>query len=596
MIEYHGTAFGGALDGQLLVAQSSGGNDIIALGTDAGGNIVSSTTDITGFHGLNDPVDLAEDTNTGFIYVAELGGQQITLLKPVTSSNVQVSQSTMYFNDVKSGSTDPGSTAKTETLTVTNNGTSALVLGGGAFSITGANASQFNVVNPGATTLAPGGSLDVTVNFNATSVGIMTATLTITSNAAAVTVNLRGIGMNGTEVANGLNEPSLQRILDLFQIPDTVGDDDPSTTVFPVPPTTPNDELTVQRLLKAGAGDVSIQLLSIFDNLKSPSLDFGYYNPGSPTEKTQLFSDPQADAQSVDPAPVGNTSFDPGSSMFGIYAIFPAFTNRSSYSEDDLNTWDATVADRRKVRFYPLKNPDGSVVPNAYVFAFEEYDKAYDQNDVVGIIRNVKAAPSGPQIGLDNGDGLATDTRLVFNRIDNLDPLVPNVTHDVSTLTITNDRFSSTLHISSMVLTGPYSFVSGGSTTSIAAGGNATVKIQFTGVGTGLVSLINGTLTINSDDADEPITNITPTSRHLAEIFRAGSQRHLWRAVAGDGRAGVWVQRRDRQCEPGDGEGRLHPARHAREPHGRRPGSAERLLHARRCQRARDGAHARGAA
>ena len=262
------------------------------------------------------------------------------------------------------------------------------------------------------------------------------------------------------------------------------------------------------RLEKAGDGNVSIQLLSVFDNIKSPSLDFGYYNPGSPSEETQLFSVAQSGAQSVDPTPIGNTTFDPGSNEFGLYGIFPAFTNRSVYTEDSLNTWETVTANRRKVRFYPMKNPDGSVVANAYVFAFEEYNKAYDQNDVIGIIRNVKAAPAGPEIGLNNADGVPSDNHLVFNRIDNLDPLVPNVTHDTSTLTILNTG-SSTLNISSMVLSGPFTFVSGGNLTSIAAGGSANVQIKFTGVGTGLVSTINGTLTINSNDADEPATVVT---------------------------------------------------------------------------------------
>ena len=105
-----------------------------------------------------------------------------------------------------------------------------------------------------ATTLPAAGSpanrSTITVNFNATAVGIETATLTINSdspNNPSVVVNLRGIGMNGTEVANGLNEPSLQRILDRFQIPDTVGEDDPTTTARPAQPLPPNDVGTLQQ-------------------------------------------------------------------------------------------------------------------------------------------------------------------------------------------------------------------------------------------------------------------------------------------------------------------------------------------------------------
>ena len=80
--------------------------------------------------------------------------------------------------------------------------------------------------------------------------------------------------------------------------------------------------------------------------------------------------------------------------MFSIYGVFPAFTNREVYSEDSLNTWEPTAANRRKIRFYPLKNADGSVVPNAYVVGVEAISAYSDQQDVMFIIRNVKRAPT----------------------------------------------------------------------------------------------------------------------------------------------------------------------------------------------------------
>ena len=142
------------------------------------------------------------------------------------------------------------------------------------------------------------------------------ATLTIKSdspNNPLVTVNLRRPGMAGTEIANGLNEPSLQALLNFFQIPDNVGEPNPSQTAFPVPPSTPNDEVTMQELVKAGDGDVSIQLLSVFDNLKSPATDLGDHQPGTPDVETQLFSVPESGGEFVDPSINGTTTFNPGS-------------------------------------------------------------------------------------------------------------------------------------------------------------------------------------------------------------------------------------------------------------------------------------------
>ena len=127
----------------------------------------------------------------------------------------------------------------------------------------------------------------------------------------------------------------------------------------------------------------------------------------------------------MNPTPLGATAFDPGANSFGLYSIFPHFLDngkaRISYSEDALNTWDANVP--RKVRFFPLKNADGSVVPNAYVFAFEDNNipygsiQPYDSNDVVGIIRNVQAAPNAvnaPALGIENLDGVPSSTRHGF--------------------------------------------------------------------------------------------------------------------------------------------------------------------------------------
>jgi hypothetical protein len=57
---------------------------------------------------------------------------------------------------------------------------------------------------------------------------------------------------------------------------------------------------------------------------------------------------------------------------------------------------EGTVTNRRKFRFYPLKNPDGTTVPNAYVFTSEDFVNdptgAYDTNDFFGIVRNVRIA------------------------------------------------------------------------------------------------------------------------------------------------------------------------------------------------------------
>jgi fibronectin type 3 domain-containing protein len=503
MIEYKGNAFGGALDGKILVVRYSGGDDIIVLSPNADGSkITGAQTGIAGLTQFVDPLDITEDNSTGFLYVAEYGGQRITLLKPIAAgANIDVSKKNFYFNDIQTASSGGSGSSPTQKLTITNNGTAAMMLDSNAFQITGSNAAQFKVSGLPALpyTLNPGQSLDVLLSYTANAVGIQSATLNINSNATnapSMAISLRGIGTTGN---GGANEPSLQRILDLYQIPVNVGDNNSADTTFPMPPTTPNDEVVMPRLLKAGNGSVSIELLGVFANNDVAGPSLGYYEPGTSEFKTVLFGTKQSEAQSVSATPQGNTTFDPGSSMFSLVGIFPKFTNREVYSEDALNTWESNSANRRKVRFYPLKNSDGTVVPNAYVFAFEEYNVTYDQNDIVGIIRNVKAASSGAEIGLQNMDGGPFADRLVFNRIENLDPTVPNVVHDQATLRIKNTG-SSDLTISSMVLSSGFQFVSGNSAGSIQPGGTRDVVVQFTASG---ADITNGTLTINSNDSDE---------------------------------------------------------------------------------------------
>ena len=193
----------------------------------------------------------------------------------------------------------------------------------------------------------------VPIAFNATSVGIETATLLAVSNDTkhhSVSIQLRGLGTAGT---GGSLEPSLQRVLDLFQIPDNVGEPNPDQNAFPATPSTPNDELTMQTMVKADASaPVTVSLLGVFDNFKSPATTFGWYDTTKNTSLHDVFSVPMADAQSVHPAISGATSFDmasmntatsfdPGNAEFGIYTVFPAFSNRHAYSQDGLNTWES---------------------------------------------------------------------------------------------------------------------------------------------------------------------------------------------------------------------------------------------------------------
>ncbi|HMO26115.1 MAG TPA: choice-of-anchor D domain-containing protein, partial [Tepidisphaeraceae bacterium] len=422
MAEYtYAGSFGGALAGKILVTRYSGGDDILVLDPRANGTIAGSQSGIAGFTGFVDPLDLAVDPLRGNIYVAEFGANRITLLRPVVpGAKAEVDNTTLRFVEPRGGNP-----SRAKSVTIRNTGTSALALPAGGLTIAGADASLFNLVGAPSlpTTIPAGESLTLNINFNpGSTVGltIRTAQLQIKTNDPnnpILTVNLRGLPTTGT---GGMNEPSLQRVFDLYELPIRTGDSDPNNTLLTIPNGAVTDELDIQRFVKAGGGPVTIAPIAAFAVSQNPAVRVGYYSPGTPTESDELFTINGIEAQSIDPFAQGSVKFDPGTSPFGIYGTFPGFTNsdgtnRRVFTENTLNTWESVVANRNKVRVYPLIDSNGNPVANSYVMAFEEFTSAYDYQDVVLVIRNVRPADAGPEIGLSNADMFPFADRLVMS-------------------------------------------------------------------------------------------------------------------------------------------------------------------------------------
>ncbi|HEX4794917.1 MAG TPA: Ig-like domain-containing protein [Humisphaera sp.] len=503
IIEYHGSAFGGKLDGKLLVTEYSGGNDVLVLTRGPNGTITNSQRGFSGFTGFVNPLSIVEDPNSGFLYVSEYGGARVTLLKPHVASPVggtlTADKPLVVFSDIATSFSGGPGASPSQTITLTNTGTGTITFpSSGALSIiddttvAGNDAGAFSIVNaasmPGA--LSPGQSFVLQVNYTASLVGIQAAILQINSSDAAqptLSISLHGIGTTGL---GGANEPSLPRILRAFNIPTITGDGpndaNQNQTFYPTTPDPSSQEVVMPRLVKAGTGPVTITPLASYNVSMAPAMRFGYYTPGTPADRTELFTFSQADAQTTDPTALGATIFDPGSATFGLWAQFPHFIDsgqqRVAYSEDVLNTWDANV--HRKMRFFPLENPDGSVVPNAYILEAEDYNLQYDSNDIVAIIRNVKPAANAvgsPAIGISNSDGIPYADRLIFSRIQNQDPVNGDTVHDTDTLIVRNTG-TQPLTIGSLNVTDPTSWLITPSqplTTPIAPGASITLTIKF---------------------------------------------------------------------------------------------------------------------
>ena len=525
----NGTQFGGALDGKLVVVRYSGGDDLLVLDPSGpNGNVSKAYSGGFGMVGMTDPLDVIQDPATGNLYVVEAGfrsnggdanGLRISLLKPVaagaeaTVASPRLRDGALHFNDVRGDA----AAGVPHSVTITNTGTGDLALPNDAFTITGAGATRFSLTNVGTLPrkLAPGQSATFNVLFTASAKGIVSATLTIKTNDAANptrTISLRGLGTTGE---GDQNEPSLQRILDLYELPIQTGDPDAETTDYPQQKVVAgSDEVLLQTLRKAGSGPVTVELLASMGTADSNGYTntsaLGYYAAGTST-KTGLFTIPKSQAQTVNPsAAAGNFSFDP-SGDFGLVGTFFDFGPRDVWSEDGKNTWESNANEQRKLRFFPLKDKSGNVVSNAYVFAFEEYELATDQNDIVGIIRNVSPAAASPELTVENKDGVPFPDRLVFNRIRDVDPVVGNSVHDQATAVLRNTGSVPLTLTSASISNADFTILSGGTgggPIAIAPGATQSIVIKFVynDPTARRVKNRDAVLTLNTNDPAHPTT------------------------------------------------------------------------------------------
>jgi glucose/arabinose dehydrogenase len=506
--------FNGGLLGKIIVTRYGGGDDLVILTPGANGSISSVQTSIPGMTGLVDPLDVAVDPLRGNIYVSEFGARRITLLRPVKPGpEAQADKTRLLFVDPRGGAASP-----VKTVSISNKGTSSVVIPPGGINLTGDDASMFSLLDTPTlpAVVQPGDTLEINLQFNpgaTVGLSIKTAELRIATNDEdnpLLRVWLRGLPTTGT---GGMNEPSLQRVFDLYELPINVGDSNPDDTLLDSPPKTPNDEIDVQRWVKAGSGPVTVQPIAAFAVNQNPSVRVGFYSPGTVTEKDELFLVSGADAQSVDPVPQGSSQFDPGDRPFALFATFPGFsntdgTNREVYSEDSLNLWETIAANRNKVRVYPLRGSDGTPISDGYVLAFEEFTRDYDNQDVVLVLRNVRPAPAGPEIGLSNVAYGPWADRLVMSKLKNntardgskLD------SYDIGKLQIRNTG-TSDLVVSALEVSGPFKLNTPTTPFTIAPGSSRQVQVQFT-QNTGVSKSYTGSLVIRSNDADEPVVNV----------------------------------------------------------------------------------------
>ncbi|MEM1010952.1 MAG: hypothetical protein AAGI46_01885, partial [Planctomycetota bacterium] len=424
-------SFNGDLDGKLIVTRFSGSDDLIVLDVDETGGIRQGVTDIPGFDGFSNPLDLAEGPG-GVLYVAQFGDregevpmvdpntQRITLLRPVAAGGEASVDRRRIFIDAAAN------TSEERPLTVRNLGTEPLVVSPYTLGLTGPDKDLFEFVNAPtqATAVQPGEEISFTVRFNAPAGAsdgdtfeALAFVRTSDPDAPEVGSSVTGVVKRGD---GGANEPSLQQIFDYYDLGITTGDPDPTTTEITL---SQLGGLSTQLFQPANPDKpVAIDVIASFSPDGNPVLSYGFYQPGRGEAQTKLgevFTD-----QGLDPLVTGPDKFFPGGT-FGLYAKSPAFGDvigpgisdtrgRTAYSEAVLNIWEPTPGERDKVAVYEIPG-----VENALAVSFEEFEFADDYNDIVLVMTNVEPAAQAPgRLAVTSNGADEGLERLIFSEID----------------------------------------------------------------------------------------------------------------------------------------------------------------------------------
>jgi hypothetical protein len=296
--------------------------------------------------------------------------------------SMSVSATQMVFSQPQ------GTTSAAQYLTLKNTGRVSISIN--SFTTVGGDHFRFAAnAKYTAKTLAPGQSTSVRVYFTPLDLKVASTTLQIGTSVSKTpfSVSLRGIGALGFFEPG---EPSLQWIMDAYQIPIHVGDTNPATSHMDAGGA--SDEVPIQLLQPASSGPVRISLLSTFSWATNPVVNAGWYE-GTTGVLHQQFTVLAGSAQSTNPSFSGTFKWYP-TTPFGLYTSWPGQVHGAVYSQDSRNTWDTTDNDQdhgHKVKFFPYKDAKGNVVANAYVVAFEESFND-DFQDLVYLITNVKPA------------------------------------------------------------------------------------------------------------------------------------------------------------------------------------------------------------
>lgn len=351
----------------------------------------------------------------------------ITNVKPVGTATPTLSvqnvsalpdNNTLVFNKIQIPNADVGNLVRTQnSVKIRNTGTAPLTI---SLNLDG---SDYSIASGGGSgTIAPGGSREVKINFNATSgTAIHYGTLTITSNDPSnptEVVNLVGNWQQYSE-QNGQGapsvEPSAQTIVNkIFGYTSDVPTPNELKTLSNKVQAT-GDQITAQYFVAADSGAdarVFVTEIAAFHNQTYTATNgdiiatnsyMGWYKKGSPSSNKNFLTDKAGTGQMILPTngSANNTgtatsSFKPGTGSFGFTVERKDDGSSGEYSDHSLNIVkdkDGNVVGTGQfLRFYIAKDKNGVVIPNTYIM-LHDYNRPgitnFDFNDTIYLISNV---------------------------------------------------------------------------------------------------------------------------------------------------------------------------------------------------------------
>ena len=282
-----------------------------------------------------------------------------------------------------------GSTGEAQPITFKNTGDAPLLLD--TLALGGPDAGAFGLDAPGLPLeLSPGSSARAMVSFSPDAAGPQRATLQLTSNDAAhreLEIGLYGLGSRG---AAAIDEPSLQQVVDTLGYRVNVGDvAAPGADLV-------GDELDAPLFERASGGPVVMSVVARYGSAEGFSYGRFTLAEGEP-DVQEVGRSAAKDAQELLPpvlspalTATGETSFDPGTQPFGVYA---QTASGAQYSLDGLNPSSAHA-----LRVYPLRDRTGNLVANSYLLSLETGDSSRDFQDALLVVSNVRLAGTAPDV------------------------------------------------------------------------------------------------------------------------------------------------------------------------------------------------------